>query len=104
MSVFTGTPSACSLTPYSPSSSRCPAAVAPPWLPIAATTNGFAPRSRRKSSVARTMVLRLAMPRLPVATATLVAAAHPAGEARGGPLPANFGGDVLDNGLRGGLT
>ena len=40
MSVLTGTPRACSLTPYSASSSRWPSAVAPPWLPIAATTNG----------------------------------------------------------------
>jgi len=37
---------------------RCPSAVPPPWLPIAATTKGLAPSSPRACNVARTIVVR----------------------------------------------
>ena len=40
----TGAPIVSSEMPYSFRISACPSAVAPPWLPIAGTTNGCAPR------------------------------------------------------------
>ena len=43
MEEHTGAPTVASLTPMPASSSACPSPVAPPWLPIAGTTNGSAP-------------------------------------------------------------
>jgi hypothetical protein len=37
-----GAPMFDSRTPYEESTSFCPSAVAPPWLPMAGTTNGLA--------------------------------------------------------------
>src|SRR5262249_32646478 len=49
---------------------RWPSAVPPPWLPIAATTHGSRPCSRRVSMVARAIRSIPAIPRLPTVTAT----------------------------------
>ena len=48
-----GQPTAASVTPSSASSARWPSAVPPPWLPIAATTNGSNPSHRTASTAAR---------------------------------------------------
>ena len=45
--------------------------MAPPWLPMAGKTKGFAPSAFRWSTTARTMTAMLAMPRLPAPTATV---------------------------------
>src|SRR4051794_18887154 len=65
-------PIASSVMPSSSSMPRCPSAVAPPWLPIAGTTNGSAPRSRRPSMVPRRTSTRPVSPRLPAPTATVM--------------------------------
>ena len=49
-----------------------PSAVAPPWLPIAGTTNGSAPRSRSPPIAPRVSSTRLLSPRLPAPTATVM--------------------------------
>ena len=43
MVARTGTPIDSDVIPQPASTSRCPSAVAPPWLPIAGTMNGSAP-------------------------------------------------------------
>ena len=51
---------------------RWPSAVAPPWLPIAGTTNGSAPSSRSPLIVPRSSSTRAVSPRLPAPTATVM--------------------------------
>ena len=51
-------PIASSVMPSVSSIARCPSAVAPPWLPIAGTTNGSAPRSRSPLIVPRSSSTR----------------------------------------------
>src|SRR6266540_3528004 len=47
---------------------RCPADVAPPWLPIATITNGRAPCAASASTAERAIVAIPAIPRLPTVT------------------------------------
>ena len=56
--------------PYSARTARWPSTVAPPWLPIAGTTNGSAPTARSSSATVRMTVWMSAMPRLPAVIAT----------------------------------
>ena len=49
-----------------------PSAVAPPWLPIAGTTNGAAPRSRSPAMAPRSSSTCAVKPRLPAPTATVI--------------------------------
>ena len=65
-----GQPTEASVTPSSAKSAACPAAVPPPWLPIAATTNGSKPSPRTASTAAPAMGPIWAMPRLPAVIAT----------------------------------
>ena len=51
-------PMASSVMPSVSSIARCPSAVAPPWLPIAGTTNGSAPSSRKPLMVPRSSATR----------------------------------------------
>ena len=65
-----GAPTSRSVTPYPASTSRWPSAVAPPWLPMAGTITGSAPRARsHRTSVAAISPMR-STPRLPMAKAT----------------------------------
>jgi hypothetical protein len=50
---------------------RCPSAVAPPWLPMVGTINGWSANDFNSSTTARLMRSTLAMPRLPAVTATV---------------------------------
>ena len=64
-----GQPTACSVMPRPSNSSSWPWAVAPPWLPMAGTKNGFAPASRsRATSAPKSWGIR-SMPRLPAVMA-----------------------------------
>ena len=67
-----GQPTAASVTPSSAKRSRCPSGVPPPWLPIAATTNGSNPSERSTSTVARTIRAIPWIPRLPAVIAMLL--------------------------------
>ena len=64
-----GAPIVCSSMPRSARSARCPAAVPPPWLPIAGKMKGMPPRSRTAATTARNTCGIAAMPRLPAVMA-----------------------------------
>ena len=53
-----------SVMPLLASTSICPAAVAPPWLPMPGTTKGCPPASRTAAATSRTATARFGMPRL----------------------------------------
>jgi len=67
-----GQPTVCSVTPSWARTLICPSAVAPPWLPMAGTMKGRAPRSRTSRAMARTSAGRSASPRLPTVSAMLM--------------------------------
>ena len=62
----------CGVMPYEARTSSCPAAVAPPWLPIAGTMNTEAPAWRTRSTAAVTTSSMRSMPRLPAARQTRI--------------------------------
>ncbi len=70
MLASTGTPKVCSVIPNVANTPVCPAAVAPPWLPMAGTTNGLASSSSTTSTIAFAAGTRSVIPRLPNAIAT----------------------------------
>src|SRR4051812_10356420 len=67
-----GIPPVCSVIPRSANIWTWPSAVAPPWEPIAGTTNGSAPTERSQSPAARSTAGLSWMPRLPAVIATLM--------------------------------
>ena len=70
MRASIGHPHDSSVMPNVASIPTCPSAVPPPWLPIAGTMTGSAPRPRTCSTVARTATAMFAMPLLPAVIAT----------------------------------
>ena len=87
-----------SVMPYDSSSRRCPSAVPPPWLPMAGTTNGSAPRPSRCSTIARVIAAMLAMPRLPAVTATLCPGRTLSAQVQPRKLRLDLGRHVVDAG------
>ena len=85
-----------SVMPSSASIARWPSAVAPPWLPIAGTTNGSAPSSRSPAIVPRSSSTRPVRPRLPAPTATVIPGVDVARERAGRPRRVRRGLDVGD--------
>ncbi len=73
-----------------------PSAVAPPWLPIAGTTNGSAPRARSPSIAPRVQLDALAQP--PAARAD--GDGHPGGDSRREPFDHRRPGGGFDVGDR----
>jgi hypothetical protein len=65
-------PMASSVMPNDSSIARWPSAFAPPWLPMAGTTNGSAPSSRKPLMTPRMSATRSVRPRLPPPTATVI--------------------------------
>ncbi len=65
-------PTDSAVTPRCSSIARWPSAVAPPWLPIAGTTNGSAPSERSPLIDPRSSSTRRDSPRLPAPTATVM--------------------------------
>lgn len=63
---------ASSVIPKPASISFCPSAVAPPWLPMAGTMNGSAPRRFTASTTALVMMSTLRIPRLPAVMAMIM--------------------------------
>ena len=69
MVACTGTPSAASLMPNPASTSACPSAAPPPWLPMAGTMNGSAAKERMASLTILTTRATGDTPREPTAIA-----------------------------------
>ena len=63
-------PTLSSVTPSFPSTARCPAAVAPPWLPMQGAMKGSPPAARTAATAARSTAGRSAMPLLPAVIPT----------------------------------
>ena len=85
--------------PSSARSAACPAAVPPPWLPIAATTNGSNPSERTASAAAPAIGPIWAIPRLPAVIATRRARSQARGQAAAADGFRGGGSDVGDGRL-----